>query len=150
MPEIVGLSKHTMELRERQEGRPSYTYLARLEGAVEGRLQNYLSDEELRNQIEAFAKRAQQGRESFTKIDFPKEFPDETSRANAERSRELMDSGTNRILEGVELLRRFFTSEDRDDLVKGLETIYAGADDITASQEYSQAVQGSAESAPNA
>lgn len=138
MPEIVGLSKQTIELREQQAGRPTYTYLSRLEGAVEGRLQNYLSDDELKEQIEAFAKRAEKGRQDFEKIALPDSYPDEETQNLIERSHQLMDAGTKKIVEGVEQLRNYFTSEDRDDLVKGLETIYSGADDITASQEFSQ------------
>ena len=138
MPEIVGLSKQTIELREQQAGRPSYTYLAQLEGAVEGRLQNYLSDDELKKQIEAFAKRAEKGRQDFEQISLPDSYPDEETQTLIERAHQLTDDGTRKILEGVSLLRNYFVSEDRDDLVKGLETIYAGADDITASQEFSQ------------
>ena len=138
MPEIVGLSKQTIELREQQAGRPTYTYLSRLEGAVEGRLQNYLSDDELKEQIEAFAKRAEKGRQDFEKIALPDSYPDEETQNLIERSHQLMDAGTKKIVEGVEQLRNYFTSEDSDDLVKGLETIYSGADDITASQEFSQ------------
>ena len=146
MPEVIGLSKQTMELREQQAGRPSYTYLARLEGAVEGRLQNYLSDSELKEQIEAFAKRAEKGRRDFEQIKKPESYPDEESQKMLERSYALLDAGTKKILEGVAQLRNFFSSEDRDDLVKGLETIYSGADDITASQEFSQTASAAADS----
>lgn len=140
LPEIIGLSKQTIELREQQASRPSYTYLARLEGAVEGKLQNYLSDEELRKQIDAFALRADQGRRDFEKIEMPKDFPDEVTRQIAERSHKLLDDGTMKIVAGTQILRKYFESGDREDLVNGLETIYSGADDIGDSQELTQSL----------
>ncbi len=138
MPEIIGLSKQTIELREQQANRPSYTYLARLEGAVEGRLQNYLSVEELKEQVESFAKRAEKGRRDFEQVKLPDKYDDEHTRKICERAHAYVDSGTKKIVEGVQILRHYFESEERDDLVKGLETIYAGSDDINASQELTQ------------
>lgn len=134
LPEIAGLSKQTLELREQQAGRPTYAYLSRLEGAVEGRLQGYISVEALRDQVESFAKRAEQGRRNLDQMKAPQNYPDETTREVCQRAHAMLDEGTQKIVAGVNQLRRYFTSEEVEDLVQGMEQIYAGSDIITASQ----------------
>ncbi len=135
LPEIAGLPNQTMEVRETAPGRPAYANLMRLESAVEGYTQGTVDKDELRRQVEWFAQKARAGRKQFEALRVPEGFPSEAVRELAAATRDLMDRGTRAVVQGVELLERHLTDQDREHLDRGMDRIRAGADLILQGQE---------------
>lgn len=135
LPGIAGIPTQTMEVREATPERAAFANLIRLESAVEGFLDGQEGRDELRRQVEWFAQKARAGRKQFESLKLPEGFPSQAAREFAQSTRDLMDRGTRAVVQGVERLERFFTSDEREDLQVGMERIREGADRILQAQE---------------
>ncbi len=135
LPEIAGLPNQTMEVRETDPGRPAFTNMVRLESTVEAYLQGALDRNELRTQVEWFAQKARTGRKAFEAVPTPENLPGEAMRELVAATRDLMDRGTRSVVQGVELLEKHLTSQEREHLDRGMDRIRAGADLILKAQE---------------
>jgi ribosomal protein L40E len=135
LPEIAGIPTQTMEVREATSEKTAFANLVRLESALEEFLHGEGEREELRRHVGWFAQKARSGRKQFESMKLPEGFPSEAARQIAQATRELMDRGTRAVVQGVERLEKFFTSDEREDLQSGMERIREGAALILQAQE---------------
>lgn len=137
LPEIVGLATQTVEVKENfsTNERPTFTYLARLEGAVESALTGAIAKEELAKQIRFFASKAKAGRAQFEALKMPDSFDSDQAKKLSQQSYRLMDKGTQATLDGVTKMEKYLSSDERTCLEEGLSEVQQGADCIISAQQ---------------
>ena len=138
MPQVVGLSTKTMELKENFEPNaqaPSYTYLVRLEGSINSFRRGLLERSDLKREIDFFAGKVAEGRAKFTQLQSQSDRQPEAQTEKGQRAYQMMAQGLNSLESGVAQMRQYFTTEAESDLEKGLELVNAGAEEMIAAQE---------------
>lgn len=142
LPEIVGLSTQTMEFKENTENEnrgPSYTYLVRLEGAVQSFRRDLIGEEDLKREIDFFAGKVNGGMEQFDQMKKKSaENKEESENPQVQECYAAMGTGLEMLSKGARQLQNFFTSKDALDLDKGLELVSEGAGQMIQAQSQLQ------------
>lgn len=136
MPAVAGLSTQTIEVKENtdNDNRPSFTYLARLEGAIESRKQGLLSIEEFTKEASSFANRARQGCNNFKNIERPGNLP-EVVKETTDRGYNLMQEGVTAVASGAAKIEAYCQNQELELLDSGWEEINRGAAQMLEGQE---------------
>lgn len=141
MPEVIGLSTQTLELKENQTSEASYTYLARLQGAVDSFLHNSIGKDELRKHIVFFAGKAKDGKREFEALKFPTEFAEPNEEQAARNAHECLKQGVQYVQQGVAQLEQFLADDNKEHLPEAIEAIKKGANLIADCQQIAHSAQ---------